>query len=122
MSADSAERQAIAAELRELNVDPATVMEKWTGAAPALDDALVEDGALVLPAELEPSVKGFTAAATQWRWVSFGFAKPLRVGLDYAGLRAALALEGIAETPELFGDIRIMEAAALAALSEGADR
>jgi Phage related hypothetical protein (DUF1799) len=94
-------------------------MEQWTGGAPAIEDDLVEDGRLVLPAGIESSVRAFTAAATQWRWVSFGFADPLRVGLDYAGLRAAMALAAIAETPELFEDIRIMEGAALAAFGEG---
>lgn len=94
-------------------------MEQWTGGETATEDDLVEEGGLVLPAEIEIPVRAFTVAATQWRWVSFGFADPARVGLDYAGLSAAAQLDGIEITPEIFAGIRIMEAAALAAFSEG---
>jgi len=39
------------------------------------------------------------------------------LGLDYAGVRAALDLAGIEATPALFHDLRILEAAASEALN-----
>lgn len=105
-------------------------MGQWTGGTPELEEQgdQVEDGLLVLPPELEPSVTAFTVAATQWRWVTSGFAipmggmmlRPLRVGLDYPGVVTAWKLAGIESTPALFEDLRFMEAEALKALGEAA--
>lgn len=116
----SPERAAIAQELRELGCDPDKVMGRWTGVSTDRqeDGVTVDDGALVLPAELAPAVDAFMAASTQWRWIANGWDAPRRVGLDYAGLHAAMALAGIAATPELFGQVRIMEREALRALAE----
>lgn len=79
---------------------------------------LVEDGRLVLLDELEPAVDAFTSAATQWRWIADGWNAPRRIGLDYSGLRAAAEMTGIDITPEIFGWVRVMEAAAMQALAE----
>lgn len=68
--------------------------------------------------ENAPAVEAFLAAATQWRVVA-GPERLRVVGLDYAGARAGWDLAGIAMTPALFADVRIMEAAAIAALNEG---
>ncbi len=64
--------------------------------------------------ENEPAVRSFLAVASQWRVSGFG-----RVtGLDYAGVRAGLAMAGIASSPELFAALRVMEAEAIKALRE----
>ena len=98
-------------------------MGTWTGnRSQQVDDDtlpdLVEEGHLVLLHELKPAVDAFAAAATQWRWLADGWNPPRRMGMDYGGLRVAMAMSGIAETPELFGQVRVMEAAALQALAE----
>lgn len=41
----------------------------------------------------------------------------LAQGLDYQGARAGLELAGIAVTPALWGELRVIEAAAVAALN-----
>jgi hypothetical protein len=86
---------------------------------------LVEGNSLVLPADIEPFVRAFAAAHSQWRWASLGFIgpmggvlEPVRVGLDYAGVRAAWSLAGIVPTPELFESLQLMEAEALIAMAE----
>lgn len=79
---------------------------------------LVEDGQLVVLDEFEPAVDAFCAAATQWRWIANGWNAPRRIGLDYGGLRAAMEMAGIDVTPTIFGQVRVMEAAALQALAE----
>jgi hypothetical protein len=76
-------------------------------------------------------VRAFLAVSTQWRTASIGgggfvvmgggAAAPRRlvfVSLDYASVRAGLDAEEIAVTPELWRGLRIMEAAACAALNE----
>ena len=63
-----------------------------------------------------PAVVAFLAVQTQWRAaiVGGGFspARLFYVGLDYAGVRAGLAAEGIALTPAQWRDLRLMEAEA----------
>lgn len=49
---------------------------------------------------------------TQW---SVGMGGP--TGLDYTRVRAGLRLAGVKSTPELFQQLRILERAALSALS-----
>lgn len=44
-------------------------------------------------------------------------ARPVWLGLDYAAAEAGLRLAGIAATPELWSDIRLIEAGAKAALN-----
>jgi|GEM_PF-996728 len=101
-------------------------MSEWTGGtiAETTDGA----GPLALPVELEPAVSAFLLAATQWRWATAGRSivvqgfpivemESRRVGLDYGGLRAALAFAGRRLTPEDFASVRVMEAHALKLLA-----
>ncbi|ACF01849.1 hypothetical protein Rpal_3347 [Rhodopseudomonas palustris TIE-1] len=99
--------------------------------------------ALAAPALIEPAdyagvwpehadtVRAFLAVASQWRTTAIGgggfatmgggAAAPLRlvyVSLDYTAVRAGLDAEQIAITPALWRGLRIMEAAACAALNE----
>jgi len=88
------------------------------------------DYAGVWPQHAE-TVRAFLAVASQWRVAAIGgggFAMmggaaiaPLRlvyVALDYGAVRAGLDAEAITVTPELWRGLRIMEAAACAALNE----
>ncbi|MBF0453629.1 MAG: DUF1799 domain-containing protein [Magnetococcales bacterium] len=70
---------------------------------------------MVLP-ENWPTLELFLLVSTQWR-ASGG----QRIGLDYSAVLAAMRMEGI-ELPakELFGQLRILEDAALQAWSEAA--
>lgn len=67
-------------------------------------------------------VCAFVAVATQWRTAAIGggFSAPalIHIGLDYASVRVALDAEGIAVTAGLWRGLRVMEAAAKAALNE----
>ena len=58
----------------------------------------------------------FFALDTQWRKVAlvgFGGGAILMTGLDYAAIRPTAELSGITLTPQLFKDLRVMEAAAI---------
>lgn len=59
------------------------------------------------------SVGVFFALATQWRWVSMGLAGALKTGLDYQAIDAVASGLDVAVTPQLFNDLRLMEAGAL---------
>lgn len=56
----------------------------------------------------EVAVRAFLAVVTQWRTGPAGF-----TGLDYAGVRAGLAAEGIEVTPDDWRALRAIEAGAL---------
>jgi hypothetical protein len=92
----------VASDLQALGIEGA---EEW------LEEQEPEPFA-VLP-ENAQSVELFLLSSTQWR-----FAEGLPVSLDYPGVEAAARLAGIAMTPELFADIRIMERAAVEAMRE----
>lgn len=59
----------------------------------------------------------FLRLRTQWRTSMAG-----PTGLDYAGVRAALAMMRVRVSPVLFEDLQTMEAAALAAMHDGTER
>ncbi|MCA0303476.1 MAG: DUF1799 domain-containing protein [Proteobacteria bacterium] len=104
-----------------LGGDPQAVMETWTGRSDTSDEDwlhAVENGRLVLPAEIEPSVRAFTLCATQWRWIATAWDRPRRVGLDYAAAAAALRMARLKVTPALFEDLRFLEAEALQVLAQ----
>lgn len=84
---------------------PREVLEAWQ---PQPSEPLA-----ILP-DAWPAVRLFIALGTQWRWGPEG--RP--VGLDYGAIRPAAELSGITPTPELFDDLRVMEAAALEAMGE----
>lgn len=62
-------------------------------------------------AENWAALRFFTRLATQWRYS--GGLQPQRVGLDYAGVRAAMQMDGVVEMGQMFADIQIMEQAVL---------
>lgn len=115
-------------------------MEGWTGSRAVLEDEdtedpwsrvpdLVDGHSLVLAEWAEPSVEAFLVASTQWRWATgavigpmgMPMFQPMRMGLDYVGAQAAWLLAGLRLTPEIFANVRLMEAAALIALGEARD-
>jgi hypothetical protein len=55
---------------------------------------------------------------TQWRYVCPGDGSVRRASLDYSGVREGLAMAEIAMTPELFGELQVIEAGVLAAQAE----
>lgn len=63
----------------------------------------------------------FAACATQWR-VAAGATAWLHLGLDYAGVEVAMRqlLPAEADPAQIFGDILVMEGAALPILNGGA--
>lgn len=56
----------------------------------------------------------FLACSSQWRIAGMG----TPIGLDYAGLRAALSMMRVRPTPELFEQIQDMETGALKAFAD----
>lgn len=57
----------------------------------------------------------FLLCATQWRRAGMD---GIPVGMDYAGVESAARMAGVVMTARLFGDLRVMELAALEAWSE----
>ena len=60
------------------------------------------------------AVELFLCAATQWRLAANG----APYGLDYPGVETAAKFAGLKITPDLFGDLRIMEQAAIGRFAE----
>src|SRR5690606_21130202 len=69
------------------------------------------------------AVRAFVAMATQWRYRAAGMTRAAQ-GLDYGVVRDVLALLGIKKKrrPGVFEQLRVMEAAALAAMRARAPR
>lgn len=59
------------------------------------------------------TVQLFLLVQTQWRTGPMGSV----IGLDYVAVDAAIRMSGITITPETFDGLRIMESAALEAMS-----
>lgn len=70
-------------------------------------------------AEHVPALRAFLVAATQWRFVPRGEGGLRAIGLDYAGVDAALRRSGIETTPRIWRDMQAIEIAARTALNEG---
>lgn len=64
------------------------------------------------------AVAAFALASTQWR-VAGCMAGLVFIGLDYASAAIVIAAAGMTATPDLWSDIRVMEAEALLVLNEG---
>lgn len=95
----------MAEDLAKLQAPPEALAAAAAGAPPETVE--------VLP-ECWQAVEAFLLCQTQWRLAGMG--SP--IGLDYAGVQAALHLNGVAATTELFQDLRVMEHAAVEALAE----
>ena len=65
-------------------------------------------------AENWPAVEAFAALSTQWRRAGMDGTP---VGLDYVAVEPTLKLIGRELTPALFGELRLMESAALEAMA-----
>lgn len=81
-----------------------------------------DDGTCEVWASNWPVVEAFLAVSSQWRVTSIGGGMapvlPVYVGLDYSAARVGLDAAGIEVTPVLWSGLRVMEAAACAALNE----
>jgi hypothetical protein len=64
-----------------------------------------------------PAWQAFVAVASQWRPV-IGPGGLFWPGLDYAGAEAGFRLAGIAMTPDLWDEVRLIEGGAREALNE----
>lgn len=83
-------------------------------------DATKLGGKRVAPAEppiiwpdMADSFALFVASQTQWRFAAIGMAGTIKTGLDYAALEPVARFTNIAITPEVFADVRTLEAEAL---------
>lgn len=93
----------------------AAIMPDWM--QERLAGSASQPGEIALaPDEVEP-VTLFLMLGSQWRHHAMS---GLRLGLDYAAIPATAAMAGIAMTPALFADLRVMEGAALETFAEGA--
>ncbi len=59
-----------------------------------------------------PAVTAFLACTTCWRWLGTP-AGPIRLGLDYPAVDIVLRRRRLSDPDGVFGDIQIMEQAAL---------
>ena len=103
------------AEARALGLDEAALAQLRARLATQPD---AEDGVWH---EHAVAVGLFASVSTQWRTCTFGGgmagARVLWIGLDYAALKMIADMEDVALVPELFEQLRIMEAAAAALLN-----
>lgn len=74
-----------------------------------------EDG---IWAEHVPALEGFLAVITQFRSTYTPDGVRVTTGLDYAGARAGLEMSGIEVTPDLWSNLQVIEAGALAGMRE----
>ena len=65
----------------------------------------------------EAALTAFLAVQTQWRVAAAGMGGSVSLGLDYSGADAGLRRAGLETTPELWRDLRVIEAAAVAAMN-----
>lgn len=91
---------------------------EWGIPADALPEEDHDDG--VWPENVE-AVRVWLSIASQWRTAPLGEVGLLWLGLDYAAVRAGLALSRIKVTPDLWDQIRLVEAGAKAALNGSED-
>lgn len=84
-----------------------------------IEAALAQEGGFAgIWPEHELAVAAFVTAGTQWRTMSAGLAGALWIGLDYSAARDAWAMAGMDVTPQIFGQVRMIEHGALGALNE----
>lgn len=81
-------------------------------------EAGLNEGETGVWAQNVPAVAAFLAVQTQWRILA-GPTGMAWLGLDYGGVASGLAGQGIAVTPELWADLRMIEAGVVARMNEG---
>ena len=64
-----------------------------------------------------PAVRAFLTVAGQWRTVPHGLDGVRYLGLDYGAAKAGFDLSGLEVGPDLWAEVRVIEAAAAAALN-----
>lgn len=67
-----------------------------------------------------PTFRVWADTWQQWRWLPVGMGAPVRAGLDWQQVVAALDLSGVTreDWPEIFNGLKTMQEAALARLVE----
>lgn len=71
--------------------------------------------------ENEAALVAFLRVQTQWRWICPGDGSARRVSLDYPAVRIGLDCAGIEMTPDLFGDLQLIEVGVITADREETD-
>lgn len=90
--------------------------DTWGQPPPEYLEAIRQADEFEIWPENVQSLQTFMRLQTQW---VYGLRGP--VGLNYAGVRAALDMMRTEVTTELFDDLQVMESAALKILTEGAN-
>lgn len=80
--------------------------------------ALQEVEGFALWPQHRAAAEAFLAVANQWRVLAAQNGRQVWLGLDYAAARAGLDLAGIMVAPEVWAQVRLIEAGALEALNE----
>lgn len=65
-----------------------------------------------------PALVAFLAVSGQWRTRPHGMGETRWIGLDYAAVGAGFGFAGITMTPEVWADLRLIEAGALDELNK----
>nr|WP_275897797.1 DUF1799 domain-containing protein [Pseudotabrizicola algicola] len=65
-----------------------------------------------------PALLAFLAVSGQWRTRPHGMGDIRWIGLDYGAVRDGLDLAGITVTPDVWADLRLIEAGALDELNK----
>lgn len=64
------------------------------------------------------ALDAFLSVATQWRMVPLATGRLIATGLDYQAARAGIEMTGTDITPDLWFDVRMIEAGAMGAMNE----
>lgn len=65
-----------------------------------------------------PALTAFLAVSGQWRTSAQGMGGTRWIGLDYAAAKAGLDFAGIAMTPDIWADLRLIESGAIKELNK----
>lgn len=64
-----------------------------------------------------PAMEAFLTVASQWRMIPRQEGAMLHLGLDYTAARMGFAMAGLKVPPEVWADVQVIEAGAVAALN-----
>jgi hypothetical protein len=67
--------------------------------------------------DMVPAWSVFLASASQWRWVGVGMGGAMRTGLDMPAVLSIAERLGVEVTPDVLGDLAVLEGAALGVLN-----